>query len=66
MERNVPLGEYQNLEQFKNQLTKFMLSLPGPDILSTYQSGPGVTVYLALLCWRNDRRITLLLGVRMI
>ena len=39
MERNVPLGEYQNLEQFKNQLTKFMLSLPGPDMLSIRARG---------------------------
>ena len=37
MERNVPLGECQNLEQFKDQLTKFMLSLP--DMLSIRARG---------------------------
>ena len=40
MERNVPLGECQNLEQFKDQLTKFMLSLP--DMLSIRARGQGL------------------------
>ena len=37
MERNIPLGKCQNLEQFKDQLTKFMLSLP--DMLSIRARG---------------------------
>ena len=56
------LNVIQNLEQFKDQLTKFMLSLPDMPPIRGY-TPPNSN---SLLCWRNDRGTTSLWGGRMI
>ena len=52
MERNVPLRECQNLEQFKDQLTKFMLSLP--DMLSIRARGYSLPSSAVLAKWQKN------------
>ena len=56
------LNVIQGLEQFKDQLTKFMLSLPDMPPIRGY-TPPNSN---SLLCWRNDRGTTSLWGGRMI
>ena len=56
------LNVIQDLEQFKDQLTKFMLSLPDMPPIRGY-TPPNSN---SLLCWRNDRGATSLWGGRMI
>ena len=52
------LNVISDLEQFKNQLTKFMLSLPDtPPIRGHISLNSN-----SLLCWRNDRDASALWG----
>ena len=55
------LNVIQDLQQFKDRLTKFMLSLPDKPPVKGY-STPNSD---SLLCWRNDRGTTSLWGGQM-
>ena len=55
------LNVIQDLQQFKDRLTKFMLSLPDKPPVRGY-STPNSN---SLLCWRNDRGTTSLWGGQM-
>ena len=52
------LNVIQDLQHFKNQLTKFMLSLPDKPPIRGY-TPPNTN---SLLCWRNERDFTSLWG----
>ena len=55
------LNVIQDLQQFKDRLTKFMFSLPDKPPVRGY-STPN---FNSLLCWRNDRGTTSLWGGQM-
>ena len=55
------LNVIKDLEHFKDQLTKFMLSLPDMPPVRGY-SPPNSN---SLLCWRNDRGASLFWGGQM-